>query len=174
MSHIRDLLARSPGSRVLFSVILGLVLAWAMSEIAYLRLKDTSDHEPQRFELTIPPGTAARVAAGEAVPSIPVGLVFVVDDVLVVQNEDITDHQLGPVWVPPGATASLRLAQANKFDYACTFQPTRYLGLDVRPRVTMWTRLQAVLMAGLPLGALMTLYGLVLFPLRSKRNFQPE
>lgn len=168
MSHFRDLLARSLGSRVLFSVILGLVLAWAMSEIAYLILKDTSDHEPQRFELTISAGTAARVAAGEAVPSIPSDLVFVVDDVLVVKNEDTTSHQLGPVWVPPGATSSLMLDQANKFDYACTFQPTRYLGLDVRPRVTLWTRLQAVLMAGLPLGALIALYGLVLFPLDRK------
>ncbi|MBI3961297.1 MAG: hypothetical protein HY335_00990 [Deinococcus sp.] len=159
------------GWRIILSLVAGLALAWAFSEGTFLLLKDTSDRVPQRIELVIPPGTAERVAAGEAVPSLPSDLVFVVGDVLAVKNEDLVSHQLGPVWVPPGTTASLTLDQPNKYAYACTFQPSRYLGLEVRPRVTAWTRLQALLLAGPPMAALLALYSLVLFPLapRSKQ-----
>jgi hypothetical protein len=95
-------------------------------------------------------------------------MVFVVGDTLVVRNEDTVSHQLGPVWVPPGASASLSLDRAEKFSYACTFQPSRYLGLDIRPRVTWTTRVQAVAFAGLPMAALMVIYSFVLWPLRPK------
>ena len=152
------------GGRLTFSLLLGLALAWAMSEGAFLILKDKSDHAPQRIELVIPAGTAERVARGQASPSIPSELVFVVGDTLVVKNEDTVSHQLGPVWAPPGAAASFTLDQANKFAFACTFQPSRYLDLDVRPRVTTATRLTAIAFAGPPMAVLIFLYGLVLRP----------
>lgn len=151
--------------RLTISLLLGLALAWVMSEIAFLILKDSSDHVPQRVELIIPAGTAERVAAGEAPPSIPSDMVFVVGDTLAVKNQDTVSHQLGPVWVPPGATASFTLDQANKFSYACTFQPSRYIGLDVRSRVTTTTRLQALILAGPPMAALIAIYSLALWPL---------
>lgn len=153
--------------RVLASFVVGLLLAWAMSEVAFLLLKDSSDHTPQRVELVIPAGTAARVAAGEAVPAIPGDMSFVVGDTLVVKNEDAVPHQLGPVWAPPGASASLLLEQANRYSYECTFQPSRYFGLDVRPRVTLNTRLQAIFFAGPPMAVLILLYSLALRPLRA-------
>jgi hypothetical protein len=152
--------------RVLLSLVVGLVLAWGLSEGAFWMLRDSSDHEPQNVELVIPAGTAERVAAGEAVPSLPPDMVFVVGDVLVVKNEDTTSHQLGPVWVPPGASASLVMRDASKYSYTCSFQPSRYLGLDVRSRVTMRTRLLAVLLAGPPMGVLIALYSFVLMPVR--------
>ena len=154
------------GSRIVVSLGLGLLLAWAMSEAAFLILKDKSDHVPQRVELVIPAGTAERVARGEAPPSIPAEMSFVVGDALVVKNEDSVAHQLGPLWAPPGTTASLTLDQANQFAYQCTFQPSRYFGLDVRPRVTLTTRLQAIAFAGPPMAVLILLYGLVIWPLK--------
>jgi len=103
-------LLRSPiVRRLLISFVIGLVLAWGMSEVSFALLRDSSDHVPQRVELDIPAGTADRVAAGEAVPSLPPEMVFVVGDVLVVRNDDLVSHQLGPVWVPPGSSASLAL-----------------------------------------------------------------
>lgn len=152
--------------RIAVSLFLGLGLAWGLSEIAFLMLKDSSDHEPQRIELVIPRGTAERIAAGQPVPAIP-KMVFVVGDTLVVKNEDVVSHQLGPSWVPPGATVSLTMDRPNKHAYSCSFQPTRYLGLDVRSRVTTATRLTAILFSGPPLTVLLFLYGLVLRPLRS-------
>lgn len=160
----------SLAGRVLSTLILGLVLAWVMSEAAFHILSDSSDRAPQHIELVIPAGTAERVAAGEPVPSIPREIVFVVGDVLVVRNEDTTSHQLGPVWVPSGATASLAMDQANDYSYVCTFQPTRSLGLTVRSRATTLTRIQAVAMAGPPMAVLMALYSLVLWPLRPARE----
>jgi len=161
-----------PG-RLLLSIALGFGLTTALSEITFLILKDSSDHVPQRVELVIPAGTAERVAKGESVPSIPSDLTFVVGDTLVVKNEDSVSHQLGPVWVPPGATASLALDQADKFAYDCTFQPTRSMGLDVRSRVTLTTRIQALFLAGPPMAALIAIYSLALWPLNPKAKQRP-
>ena len=155
-------------TRIGISLVLGLLLAWALSEASFLILKDRSEHAPQRVELVIPAGTADKVAQGQAVPSIPADMVFVVGDTLVVKNEDATAHQLGPVWVPPGSSASLTLDQANRFSYQCTFQPNKYLGLDVRSRVTWTTRITAILLAGLPTSAIIAIYSLVVFPIRPK------
>jgi hypothetical protein len=157
---------RSLPRRIALCLLLGLSLTWLMSEVAFWLLKDSSDHVPQAVELVIPPGTAARVAAGDTPPSIPADLSFVVGDALVVVNQDTRDHQLGPVWVPPGATARLSLNQAERFAYACTFRSSRTFGLDVRPRVTWTTRLQAIFLAGPPMAALLLIYSLVLWPLR--------
>ena len=155
-------------TRIGISLVLGLLLAWALSEASFLILKDKSEHAPQRVELVIPAGTADKVAKGQTVPSIPADMVFVVGDTLVVKNEDSTAHQLGPVWVPLGSSASLTLDQANRFSYQCTFQPNKYLGLDVRSRVTWTTRITAILLAGLPTSAMIAIYSLVVFPMKPK------
>lgn len=154
--------------RLLASVLLGVVLGWVFSEVAFLFLRDESDHAPGRVELVIPAGTAERVARGQPVPAIPADLSFVVGDTLIVKNEDNVSHQLGPLWVPPGASASLAMERENRYAYECTFQSTKYLGLDVRPRVTNTTRIQAILLAGPPMGMLIFVYSLVILPLKSK------
>lgn len=150
-----------------FSMI-GCIFAWGFSEAAFIILRDQSDHAPSRIELVIPAGTAERVAAGQAIPSIPTDMSFVIGDVLVVNNQDSVSHQLGPIWVPPGASASLAMEIENKYTYACTFEPSKYFGLDVRPRVTLQTRIQAILLAGLPMGMLMFAYSLAAWSPGSK------
>jgi hypothetical protein len=154
--------------RIGIALVLGLVIAWGIAEASFVILREKSDHAPQRIELVIPAGTADKVAAGQAVPSIPADIVFVVGDTLVVKNEDSVSHQLGPIWVPPGTSASLNLDQVNDYSYTCSFQPSRNLGLDVRPRVTWTTRIVAVLLAGIPTGAMIAVYSFVVFPLRPK------
>jgi hypothetical protein len=156
--------------RVVISLAVGLLLAWGISEGAFQILRDKNDRAPQQVELVIPRGTAELIAAGQAIPSLPADMVFVAGDTLVVKNEDVTSHQLGPLWVPPGSSASLTLDQPNSYSYACTFQPSRYLGLDVRSRVTLATRLVAVLLAGIPTGAMITVYSFVVLPLKPKEE----
>jgi hypothetical protein len=153
--------------RIGVSLALGLAIAWLIAEGSFVILKDKSDHPPQRIELVIPAGTADKVAAGKAVPSLPADMVFVVGDTLVVKNEDTTSHQLGPIWVPPGTSASLNLDTANRYSYECSFVPNRYIGLDVRSRVTLTTRIIAILFAGIPTGAMFAIYSFVAFPLKS-------
>lgn len=79
---------RSPiTQRLLTTFLFGLVLAWAMSEVAFALLRDSSDHVPQRVELVIPAGTADKVAAGAPGPALPADLVFVIGDTLVVKTK---------------------------------------------------------------------------------------
>lgn len=160
--------------RLLISFVIGLVLAWGMSEVSFALLRDSSDHVPQRVELDIPAGTADRVAAGEVVPSLPPEMAFVVGDVLVVRNDDLVSHQLGPVWVPPGSSSVPQSAlERPEYSYACSFQPSRYLGLDVRSRVTLTTRVLVIVSAGPPMAAPIGIYSLIVRPVRQPPAARP-
>ena len=91
-------------------------------------------------------------------------------DVLEVENRDNVSHQLGPIWVPPGSTGSLVMERANNFAYSCSFQPSRYLGLDVREPTTMGTRFIALSFAAPTMTALAFLYSLLVFPVDKKKE----
>ena len=110
---------------------------------------------PGRIEFVIPVGTAERVAAGEAVPSLPAKWVFVAGDVLALRNEDGVNHQLGPFWIPAGTTLTIPLERASTFNYLCTVHPSGSIGLEVQPR-NSWTRtLTPTLLLGVPIGAVL-------------------
>lgn len=147
--------------RIVLSILLGLTLAVLTTEISY-RLLRRENRAPKRIELVIPPGSAERVARGEAPPDIPEELTFVVGDTLVVINQDSASHQLGPLWIPAGAVASLTLESEQNYAMECSFQPSRVFGLDVREPVTLATRLTGIFFAGLPLSALFAVYSLVI------------
>src|SRR6266516_7734031 len=126
--------------RILLSTVLGLLLGVLISEVPLLFLQDTA-RAPRNIILTIPAGTAEQVARGEQPPSIPENMIFVVGDRLVVKNEDVVDHKLGPLWIPANSTAQLSLDQEASFAYECSFQPGKYFGLDVREPLTPSTRI---------------------------------
>jgi hypothetical protein len=155
--------------RLVVFLVLGILVGWGLSEIAFAIIAG-DDRPPGRIELVIPAGTAARVAAGENPPDIPQDLLFVTGDVLVVRNEDSVSHQLGPLWVPPGSSASLNMQEPNRYSYACSFQTSHTFGLTVREEATLVTRLEAVALAGPPMGMLMALYSFVLWPLRPREK----
>jgi hypothetical protein len=152
---------------ILFVVSLALVLAG--SEIAYQFIKESSDRSPEVIELVIPAGTADKVAAGEPVPAIPEELVFVVGDTLIVRNRDRVDHQLGPLWVPAGSSASLALEEPERVAYSCSFQATNYLDLEVKPPTTLNTRLAALALSVPPTTMFLFVYSLVLWPLKPRQ-----
>ncbi len=154
--------------RILLSLLIGLAVGLALSEITFLFLKETA-RPPQEIVLTIPAGAAESVARGEQPPSLPENMVFVVGDVLNVKNEDSVDHQLGPLWIPAGASAQLQLSNEENLAYECSFQSSKYLGLDVREPVTLGTRAYGIFYAGLPLGVLIALYS-VIMPSRKKET----
>ena len=153
-----------------FTLVLGLSLALvlAINEGLYLLSKEEHDRAPQTVQLTVPLGTADLVANGDSVPTIPEEMVFVEGDVLEVNNEDVVDHQLGPIWVPPGATGRLVLEDANKYAYACSFAPSRYLGIDVRQATTITTRLTALGLATPPMAIIIFIYSLLAIPVVPK------
>ena len=151
--------------RLALTFMAALVLVWIGSEVAFYFLRGDTDRVPTEIELVIPTGTAAKVAAGEPVPVIPDEMTFVLGDTLVVRNEDLVDHQLGPLWIPPDTKASLVLDAAQRYAYCCSFKTTRYLGLNVKQATTWQTRVVGLGFAVPPTTMFFFIYSLVLWPL---------
>jgi hypothetical protein len=154
--------------RVLLGLAIGIVIAVGLNEGSFIFLKSEAGRAPRTIELVIPAGTAERIAQGESNPTIPENMVFVIGDTLLVKNEDASDHHLGPLFVPADSSASLKLDKAENFAFECSFQPSKYFGLDVREPVTWGTRIYGIIFAGVPLGSLLALYSFILWPLKSK------
>lgn len=149
--------------------IFSLVAVLAGSELAFRLQKEASDRAPTQVELLIPMGTAEKLAQGEPVPSLPEEMVFVTGDTLLVKNEDEVDHQLGPLWIPAKSSASLVMEKPDRLAYSCSFQPSQYLGLDIRQPTTFSTRLTALVLAVPATTAFLFMYSLVISPLKSKQ-----
>ncbi len=154
--------------RFSLSMLAGLLLGWGLSEASYYFLQTGETRPPQTVELEIPPGTAERVASGLADPSLPASMVFVVGDTLLVKNQDSVPHQLGPLFIPAGASASMLLSVAQDYAYSCSFRPDKYIGLSVQSPLDFSTRLTGVLEAGVPMGFLIALYSLILVSPKKK------
>ena len=154
--------------RMLFSALIGLLIGAVVSEIPFLYLQETA-RPPKEILLTIPAGAAEQVARGEQPPSIPDSMTFVIGDVLVVDNKDTVDHKLGPLWIPANSSARLPLDREESLAFECTFQPDKYLGLDVHQPLTLATRIYGITYVGIPMAILIALYSLVI-PYKKKEN----
>lgn len=150
--------------RMLISLVAAILLAGIGSEIAFRLQGVNTGRGPQTISLVIPAGTATKIAQGQTV--VPAGQSFVTGDVLVVQNEDSVTHTLGPLVIPAGSTASMKLDQSGSLSYLCSFEPGKYYGMEVQPALTITTRVEAALIAGIPLGLLIGVYSLVAYPLK--------
>ena len=151
---------------MLFFLGIGIIAAAIFSEVTFRLQGDTTSRDPKTIILVIPAGTAAKVAQGQSI--IPAGQTFMVGDTLQVKNEDSVTQSLGPLVIPPGSSASMKLDQVGSLSYTCSFQPTKYYGIEVQQGVTLSTRLVASLVAGIPLGVLLGVYSLVARPLKPK------
>jgi hypothetical protein len=154
--------------RIVVSMLIGIVLGVVISEFSFIFLQETA-RPPQEVILTIPAGTAEKVARGEQPPSIPLDMVFVIGDTLVVVNDDLVDHKLGQLWIPANSSARLPLNEEQNMAFECSFQPGNYFGLDVRQSLTFGTRIYGGLYAGIPLGILILVYSFV-FPAKKTEN----
>jgi len=148
-------------TRIIVSMLIGLLFGVALNEITFLFLRETA-RAPKVIEIVIPEGTAEQVARGETPPTIPDSMTFVIGDTLLVKNNDSVNHELGPLWIPAGTSASLSLDAAESYAYSCSFQPGQYFGLDVHEALTTWTRIYGILFSGIPLGVMIALYALVM------------
>lgn len=150
-----------------FFIVLALstLAVWAISELGILVQNESAARAPETVELVIPAGTADAVAVGQEAPGIPDELSFVLGDTLLVRNRDDVAHTLGPLLVPARSSATLTLDQPENFALTCSFKPSRYLGLDVRPPTTTRTRLLALAFGVPPTAALLFVYSLLVYPL---------
>lgn len=143
--------------RMLGMIVVGLVFGGLVSEISFWTSSDLNNLKPHQVELVIPDGTAEKLKDGKPL-SIPDTMNFVEGDVLIVRNQDVVSHQLGPVWVPAQSSGVLQIGQSNTYSYECSFTRSKVFGLDVQPPLTIWMRLQGVIAIGLPTGVMLALY----------------
>ena len=154
--------------KVVYSLLLGLLLGVAIAEVPFAFQRETA-RAPKQITLLIPKGTAAEVARGEQPPTIPPNMQFVVGDILLVKNQDVVEHKLGPLFIPPNSSARFSLDQEEQLSYECSFQPGKVFGLDVNEPVTLSTRVYGILDVGIPLGILIALYTAVI-PVKKNEN----
>ena len=150
--------------RFLICIVVGILIAIPLSELGFYLTGNNTSRPAKTIVLDIPPGTSAKVAQGASV--LPQDMSFVLGDTLTVTNQDSVAHTLGPLFVPAGSSASLTLNHIGNLSYVCSFQPTKYQGLDVQDALTLTTRLEGIIIAGFPLGMLFALYSLILRPLK--------
>src|SRR5512140_751575 len=96
--------------RIVISMLIGLAMGAIISELSFYLLNDGQTRPPKLVQLDIPAGTATRVARGEADATLPASMTFVVGDTLLVRNHDSAAHQLGPLFIPAGSSATMKLA----------------------------------------------------------------
>lgn len=152
--------------RFVIILLVSAILSWGISEVAFRTQRHNIDRAPQTIELTIPAGTAEKVERGEEVNTLPQEMVFVLGDVLVVHNQDVVSHELGPLFIPSGTSASLPMDNVDNYAASCSFQPSSYLGLEVKEPTTWRTRLLAVSFAAPPTAVMAFLYSLVIRPIQ--------
>lgn len=160
--------------RAIVMLLAATVIMFVITEGVYLLRKDRVSRSPQVIELTIPAGTADRVEQGQALEEIPRQMIFVVGDTLLVNNQDDVAHELGPLWVPPGRSASLNLELVSDFSYSCSFTPSKYLGLTVKEATTWKTRLVALGYGVPPLFMFFMVYSFVIWPLKTGDQTEVE
>jgi len=156
--------------RFIIASLVALIFVGTINETAHLLQKDATDRPSKTLELVIPAGTAHRVNTGGGEPTIPEELTFVVGDSLVVKNLDEVPHELGPLFIPAGASASMRMEDSNKYTLGCTFSPSKYLDFDVRSRTTVNSRIQALSLATPPTAMFFFVYSLLIFPINLSKE----
>lgn len=154
--------------RIIGSMLVGLLVSGLVSEVAFQLLGNKSTRSPQVVELVIPAGASLKVSAGQSVVSDD--LIFMVGDTLVLINQDTVAHTFGPLFVPPDSSASLKLNSPENLAFSCSFDPTQYFGLDVREGVTLGTRINGILLAGIPMGLLLSVYSVIAWPYKKPDN----
>jgi len=150
--------------RLAILFVISVAATLLISEIAFRVMGNDLSRGPQKVSIVIPAGTAQKIAAGEAT-GIADAMTFVVGDELVVDNQDDTNHILGPLFIPAGQSASMLLGDVSDMAYECSFQTTRYFGLTVKEAITWRSRLNAAWYGAMPTLMLLLVYSLVAKPL---------
>ncbi|MFH2040003.1 MAG: hypothetical protein ABIJ65_11275 [Chloroflexota bacterium] len=157
--------------RIFGSMLVGLLIAGIVSEGAFQSMGNTISRPPQIVELVIPAGTSEKVSNGQSV--VADGMIFMVGDTLELINQDSIAHTFGPLFVPPGSSARLSLDTPESLAFSCSFEPSQYYGLDVREALSPGTRIKGILLAGIPMGLLLSVYSVIAWPFKEQKKIPP-
>lgn len=120
--------SRSDAPRVNVGRIVGVVLGVALllvavGGLAFIVFGDDSGGTKRAgsdYTIVVPVGTGERIDAGEPVDLMPADLALGVNDTLVIQNEDVRTHIVGPFTVRAGETIRHQFTQAGTYTGVCT------------------------------------------------------
>jgi hypothetical protein len=145
----------------------GALIGGVLGVIAWRAVADAAaDRAGQRVALTIPAGTAVRLASTDAAPGAarpgaalpgalpPAALALVAGDTLVLTNADSAVHRVGAYSIAPGATLELRVGEADGGTFACSFSSGGSFSLTVAPPIEALAVILPATLIGLPIGLL--------------------
>ena len=89
------------------------LLVWTVTR------SDGTTRPPKTIELVVPKGARKRLDAGEAVVVMPNKLEFRVGDRIVIRNEDIVNHSVGPYHVRPGEEFTFTFGSPGRYAGYC-------------------------------------------------------
>jgi len=118
-----------PGERRRWILLAGLVVLPAIGLVVVAWLAGLGA-ETVTFE--VPRGTAARLAAGEAVVVLPSQLELSVGDTLEIHNHDDEAHEVGPYVVAAGQTLRQTFLSPGTVQGICTLHPEGSITILVR------------------------------------------
>jgi len=127
-----------------------LALAWVLS-IAWWALLEPASASDEVYELVIPSGTAAAVAAGRPAPFIPNSLELGRQSSMLIRNEDVVAHQVGTWSVPPGGAITVEASESDD-TLSCTIHPQGVIGLQIDEQPPFVMTLISALGIGVPVG----------------------
>lgn len=117
-----------PIAALLSAIMLLLALGGGM-----LWLIEARQTAQRTLVISVPPGTAARLAAGETVDLFPQTLTLRLSehDTLVVRNDDSEPHTIGPYRVQPGQRFTQRYESPGTFELICSIHGDAGLRIEV-------------------------------------------
>ncbi len=147
--------ASAPRLYVLLAGLGGLLVGGVLGTAAWLVSPEgEAARSVQEVTITIPPGTAGRLAAGESITLVPPTVSLTSGDRIVVINHDAVSHAIGRYLIGPGETATIPFEGSGANRLLCTFHPGGTLQFEVGDRPSLGrSLLVAGAMIGLPLGA---------------------
>lgn len=77
----------------------------------------------ETIAVEVPPGTMARIEAGESVQLLPRTLHVEVGDAIEIVNRDDALHEVGPYTVGPGQTVRQTFTSPGTIEGVCTLHP---------------------------------------------------
>jgi hypothetical protein len=109
-----------------------LALLLLASGVAAWWLSGPSEAERQ-VVYAVPPGTAARLAAGESVEVLPSTIELTLNqrDILIIRNDDTQPVQIGPFKIEPGQRFVQQYYNRGTYDLVCSIHASQRLRIVV-------------------------------------------
>lgn len=124
---------RAGGIGRIVSLVLGVVLLGLVAAgVAVVVFGGNSgERAGGEYRVVVPAGTGDRIDRGEDVELIPADLRLGVNDTLVVENQDIRTHSVGPFTVRAGETVRHQFSTAGVYSGVCTIHPSGEVKITV-------------------------------------------